>query len=355
MSLDEMTSGCSAYLKEDYVKRKFLNTWEEICALQKIPSTIEVVHDNGSYAATHYPEINRRVQRILKTDEFPDHMDIYEVIDRCNAKHSLGIGESEKAELSRRVFKEVGKIIKSRRIKDYHAHFGSHLTDLVKVEQDPATRDSTLLDRLTKNLQEGKDNMEKLCEEFIVKQEQEGDRVGGEATPQEGATSTSDEEEEEEEVPEVEDVAADLEGEDYGDEDEEEKGEDEDAEEENGGVDVEEMGDTGTDVEGEALGSADDAEIDVGGLSDEDIGPPVKKAKLNQREAVVSSTGKTRTMLHLEGTESSTCSDSNIDVETVSNSGATAQVNVPPAPSGLGTFICLSDNEDKDVVIIDSD
>ena len=339
VSLEEMASGNSAYLKEDYIKRKFLNTWDEICQLQKIPPTIEIVHDEGAYSGTHYPEINRRVQRILKIDEFPDHMDIYEVVERCNVKHSLGIGEAEKAELSRKVFKEVGRIIKSRRVKDYQAHFGSHLTDVVKVEADPAIEDSSLMEMLTRNLQEGKEKMERLCEEFIVKQEQEGDKGGGEATPQEGTSSSEEEEEEEEEEEvevEVEDIMAGL--------------------EEVGDVDVEETEDDDVDIENRDSTEDGDVDVDVSENEEEEEEDrhPAKKMKLNSAtddyEPVVTSTSA----LHGEGTGSSACSDSNVDVETVSDS-STRRLKVSAASSSSGAALCLARAADSEDVVIISD
>lgn len=202
VSLDEMLSGSSAYLKEDYIKRKFMDTWEELCALLKISSSIEVAHeDKEETYSTPYPEINRRVQRLLKTDEFPDYIDVCELVDRCNTKHKLGIGLAEKTQISEKLFKTVGKIIKCRRSRDYRAHFGSHLTDAMKMEDDPATSDSLLLEQLQKSLEQGKREMQSLVDDFVVKQDVELERKGG-ASPQ-GDSCNDEEEEEEEEGEEV--------------------------------------------------------------------------------------------------------------------------------------------------------
>ena len=197
VSLDDMRSSNTAYLKEDYVKRKFMATWQELCDMLKIPSTIEVTHEDDNYSGTSYPEVNRRVQRLLRSDEFPDYVDISELIDRSNTKHSLGISAVEKTEMARKVFKDVGKIIKSRRVKDYQHHFGSHLTDAVKELDDPATSDDVLLQRLRESLEEGQGKMESLVEEFVVKQELEQEKGSG--SPQSDSCKEEEEEEEEEE------------------------------------------------------------------------------------------------------------------------------------------------------------
>ena len=321
VSLEDMKSVSSSYLKEDFLKRKFLNTWEELCQLQRIPSTIEVIHEDKAYAGTAYPEINRRVQRVLRADEFPDHMDIYELVERCNNKHGLGIGGAEKLELSRKVFKEVGRIIKCRRIRDYNAHFGSHLTDAVKTEADPAVQDTALLETLTRNLQEGKARLERLCEEFVVKQEQESEK-GGEVSPQ-GDTSSSDEDEEE-----------------GGDEEEEE-----------------EVGEDGEGEIGEDQESEDNADSLNGNCSKrEKNGMTVnemtssKRIKLEENcSTLVSSTTKSLGLAAKSKTSfvnhCNTTSGDNIDVETVRDTGKQQRLAV----SCKTDIICLSDNE---IVII---
>ena len=139
VSLDEMDGGYSAYIKEDILKRKFVKTWQELCQLQRVSDCIVIEdRDSSGYEGTPYPEVNRRVQRLLRLDEFPDYIDIVQLLDRCNTKHSLGIAAEEKGQLARKVFKEVGKIMKRNRHRDFLHHFGSHLTDSFAVTQDPA-------------------------------------------------------------------------------------------------------------------------------------------------------------------------------------------------------------------------
>lgn len=204
MSLDEMDSGTSAYMKEDLLKRKFVATWYELCEFVGISPEIEIVNDelSSGYSKTPYPEINRRVTRLIRRNEFPDHYDIVELIERSNTKHELGISVEEKAQLSRQVFKDVGKLLKAQRAKDFKAHFGSHLTDdALMTNDDPATSDAALLEVLKKSLKQGQEKLEQLCEGFVVKQDLEGEQEKAEQSEQ----SDSDEEEEQAEEEEGED------------------------------------------------------------------------------------------------------------------------------------------------------
>ena len=193
-----MDSGKSAYMKEDLLKRKFVATWHELCELVGISPEIEITSEEltAGYTKTPYPEVNRRVTRLLRCNEFPDHYDIVELIERCNTKHKLGIGVEEKTQMSREIFKDVGKILKAQRARDFKSHFGSHLTDdALKNSEDPAASDAALMDRLRQSLKEGHEKLEQLCEGYVIKQELESevDKSG------EGDVSESDDEEEEEE------------------------------------------------------------------------------------------------------------------------------------------------------------
>ena len=216
-----MQSGSSAYMKEDLLKRKFIATWHELCKLVGISPDIEITYEDLSagYTKTPYPEINRRVTRLLKRNEFPDHYDIIELVERCNTKHNLGISVEEKAQLSREVFKDVGKLLKAQRAKDFKAHFGSHLTDdALKKNEDPASKDSALLEMLRKSLREGQEKLEELCEGFVLKQEVENEQersTEGDACESD-ESEEEDEEEEEGEGQEAESLTGAAEGEEEG-------------------------------------------------------------------------------------------------------------------------------------------
>ena len=140
VTLEEMESGYSVYIKEDLLKRKFVKTWQELCELQHMSDRIVVEDTETSYEGTPYPEINRRIVQRLRKDEFPDYFDIVQILDRCNTKYSLGIAGEERVQLARKVFKDVGKILKRCRHRDFIATFGSHLTDNFTASEDPAEK-----------------------------------------------------------------------------------------------------------------------------------------------------------------------------------------------------------------------
>lgn len=211
VTLDEMKTGYnSAYIKEDLLKRKFLKTWQELCSLQHVTDSI-VIEDKEkcSYDGTRYPDVNRRIQRLLRLDEFPDYVDILQLLDRCNSKYSLGIATDERCKLARKIFKDVGKIIKRCRHRDFVHHFGSHLTDNLSSSSDPADSDEGLLKRLQESQRKGEEKMRDIVEEFVARQEQEGHQDGDSCSVNEQEEEEEEDEEEEEEEGEKEDKEVD--------------------------------------------------------------------------------------------------------------------------------------------------
>ncbi|CAI8039148.1 Death domain-associated protein 6 [Geodia barretti] len=198
LSLDEMNSGYSTYIKEDLLKRKFIKTWQELCELQHVSDSI-VIEDREGYEGTPYPEVNRRVQRLLRLDEFPDYLDIVQLLERCNSKHSLRIGTEEKGQLARKVFKDVGKIMKRSRHRDFVHHFGSHLTDTFSTASDPAEQDEALLKTLQESLREGEKKMQAVVEEFAVRQEKLQETSGQQSLEGDSCSANEEEDEEDEE------------------------------------------------------------------------------------------------------------------------------------------------------------
>lgn len=173
VSLEEMNTDASAYLKEDLLKRKFMNTWFELCNALNLSYDIQLEDkEETPFDCTPYPEVNRRVNRLLKLDDFPDYWDVSQLIDRVNQKYTLDITEKEKQTLSRKVFQEVGERIKRSRAKSWRSLFGCHLTD--EMEEDPALKEPLLQDALTKSAEIGKQELVRVFEEYATRQEREG-------------------------------------------------------------------------------------------------------------------------------------------------------------------------------------
>ena len=170
LSLDDMNEDDSPYLRCDYLMQKFVRTWEEICFLTKSSPQI-FVQIPESYSGTDFEVINKKVQKIVDEDIFPDYNDIVELLEHYDMKKNLHIPKETIPELAKQVFRDVGKLVKKKRRQDFLHHFGCHLTDRVRMEEDPAISDKQLLGELQEYDREGTDKLEKLLDEFAVKQD----------------------------------------------------------------------------------------------------------------------------------------------------------------------------------------
>jgi hypothetical protein len=367
-------------MKEDLLKRKFIVTWQEICKIKGISPDIEIAYEelSNGYSKTPYPEINRRVTRLLRHNEFPDHYDIVELIERCNTKHNLGISVEEKAQLSREVFKDVGKVLKAHRAKDFKAHFGSHLTDeALKTKEDPASKDAELLEMLRKSLRDGQEKLEELCEGFVLKQEVEGEQE----RPTEGDACESDESaEEEEEEEEAE------EGVEQGEELQVEKAEGQDGEEvieessdSEGSVDIDveiaeeevEQGGGGTERLSPTVSESSDESKEASGpvSSDAGISVPLDSpvSDEGQKDSNSNGDGEEENVIQLpmkrkmsEGEEERTkkakmATDDSEDGDKMTTSSLGNEREQNKTPPITSTIILLDDDEDDDDVIVLSD
>lgn len=189
VSLEEMDSDTSPYLHEDVLKRKFLKTWVELCELLSISPEVQIGDSNFEFKGTKYSAINKKVERLIRHDDFPDYWDICQLVQHTNDKHKLDISEKEQQIISRKLFQEVGESIKKKRVKMWNALFGCHLTDTVTTDSDPALLDSNLSDTLATSLTTGREKLNQVYEQFAFIQEEEGDKT---------ASSSNGEEEEEE-------------------------------------------------------------------------------------------------------------------------------------------------------------
>ena len=183
VSLEEMNSDTSAYLKEDLLKRKLVKTWYELCEVLRLSPEIQSYTEyNQKYDSTPYAPINRSVERLLKMDTFPDYWDIVHLIEKQNEKHGLGIKDKETQLLARRVFQEVGEIIKANRQKAWSSLFACYLID---NEEDPAVCEPELSKILEESNELGRQRLNEMLDEFAVRQEREGDKTGSSSNGEE--------------------------------------------------------------------------------------------------------------------------------------------------------------------------
>lgn len=189
LSLEDMDGEDSVYIRTDYLMQRLVRTWEEWCHLTgNSPQIVVSTAEAKDYAGTEFDALNKKVQKLLDGNEFPDYQDVHELVEHCNSNHSLGLSKEKEQEASRSLFKDVGKLMKKKRRQDFLNHFGCHLTDAVHLTDDPALTDEVLSSTLAGIDRRAEAQMEQIMEEFVSKQN----------TRQQSSSSSEEEGEEDE-------------------------------------------------------------------------------------------------------------------------------------------------------------
>ncbi|XP_054833294.1 LOW QUALITY PROTEIN: death domain-associated protein 6 [Eublepharis macularius] len=173
LDLEELGREDSAYLQESHLKRRMMRIFERLCEFKDCNSlTGRVIEQRIPYRGTRYPEVNRRIERLINCPEaFPDYSDILKVVQKANIRHSLGLPKRQMESMAADAFRDVGNRLQERRHLDLIYNFGSHLTDQYQPGSDPALLDSELARRLRQNRQEALQRLDQVMSHYAQLQD----------------------------------------------------------------------------------------------------------------------------------------------------------------------------------------
>lgn len=133
LDLSELDDPDSSYLQEARLKRKLIRLFGRLCELKDCSSlTGRVIEQRIPYRGTRYPEVNRRIERLINKpglDTFPDYGDVLRAVEKAATRHSLGLPRQQLQLLAQDAFRDVGVRLQERRHLDLIYNFGCHLTD----------------------------------------------------------------------------------------------------------------------------------------------------------------------------------------------------------------------------------
>lgn len=133
LDLSELDDPDSSYMQEARLKRKLIRLFGRLCELKDCSSlTGRVIEQRIPYRGTRYPEVNRRIERLINKpgpDTFPDYGDVLRAVEKAATRHSLGLPRQQLQLLAQDAFRDVGVRLQERRHLDLIYNFGCHLTD----------------------------------------------------------------------------------------------------------------------------------------------------------------------------------------------------------------------------------
>ncbi|CAH6790015.1 death domain-associated protein 6 [Phodopus roborovskii] len=182
LDLSELDDPDSTYLQEARLKRKLIRLFGRLCELKDCSSlTGRVIEQRIPYRGTRYPEVNRRIERLINKpgpDTFPDYGDVLRAVERAATRHSLGLPRQQLQLMAQDAFRDVGVRLQERRHLDLIYNFGCHLTDDYRPGVDPALSDPTLARRLRENRSLAMSRLDEVISKYAMMQDksEEGER-----------------------------------------------------------------------------------------------------------------------------------------------------------------------------------
>nr|BAE33708.1 unnamed protein product [Mus musculus] len=182
LDLSELDDPDSSYLQEARLKRKLIRLFGRLCELKDCSSlTGRVIEQRIPYRGTRYPEVNRRIERLINKpglDTFPDYGDVLRAVEKAATRHSLGLPRQQLQLLAQDAFRDVGVRLQERRHLDLIYNFGCHLTDDYRPGVDPALSDPTLARRLRENRTLAMNRLDEVISKYAMMQDktEEGER-----------------------------------------------------------------------------------------------------------------------------------------------------------------------------------
>lgn len=182
LDLQELDDPDSTYLQEARLKRKLIRLFGRLCELKDCSSlTGRVIEQRIPYRGTRYPEVNRRIERLINKpgpDTFPDYGDVLRAVEKAAVRHSLGLPRQQLQLMAQDAFRDVGVRLQERRHLDLIYNFGCHLTDDYRPGIDPALSDPALARRLRENRSLAMSRLDEIISKYAMMQDQseEGER-----------------------------------------------------------------------------------------------------------------------------------------------------------------------------------
>ena len=174
LTLDEMDESDSTHIQEYQLRRRFIKVYNMLCELKDYsPSTGRVIEQKIHYEGTRFPEINRRLERLInKKDFFPDFQDIHTAVYKTNLKKTLGLDKRRVNSIAQEAFEDVGRKLQKRRQQDFILNFSAHSTIDFSNARDSADKDPELKRKLLENKSIASQKIKEVDEPFVKRQEE---------------------------------------------------------------------------------------------------------------------------------------------------------------------------------------
>ena len=161
----------SNYLLCAKYKRRYMQIFNKIAKAKEMSGNLDRMADKKfKCSQSRYPEINAKIEKFVnKTRQFPDFQDVKRLVTEANT--SIRLAPTLLHEEAEKVFRAVGKQLKSRRLADETGVMMSYLKE--DQHEDPASNDPELQRVLLEQGEEGRRRIEEFFDNFEQRPAQE--------------------------------------------------------------------------------------------------------------------------------------------------------------------------------------
>ncbi|CAL7949266.1 unnamed protein product [Xylocopa violacea] len=174
-------SGQNADAERPYLRPKHFSTTGIVAVDHAITSFI----NSKIYKRRKLKKIGGFMNALI----FPDYSDILICVRKCNDSHNLGLDNKKQQQLAKKAFTELGEYLQRCRRNDYWDTFSLFLEN---KEDDPASKDPLLAEKLTQNKKLGEKRLMDVFQKYVEKQEEIKDQATDSKTVSENEENEED-------------------------------------------------------------------------------------------------------------------------------------------------------------------
>ena len=202
VSWDEDEDADSSYIMLQRYKDRAVKVFDKLCDYTKESKSAGKIV-KIAFTGSEISKVNKCIEQFVnRTGQFPDYLDILDVIKKANSEDNLKLTEEKIEEIAKKAFTDVGEELQRQR---RHGDAESLFSFIESKDVDPADEDTDLKEKLLENKIHW-DNINEVIDDFVSrsneKKETQSDEEKG-SDEEEGSDEEDEDEEDEGEIPEL--------------------------------------------------------------------------------------------------------------------------------------------------------
>lgn len=172
MSIEEMDSDFSVYLKQDQIIKKYLELYKQYKKMLNAKNNSQRKYKVYKITRSRFPQINKNIsEKLAQKRKRPNYDDIREEIIKTNLECNLGLSAARIDEESCDVYSEVCAQLQNQRRKTFQKNIQllMRAQNINSLENDPAVDDDNLQSKIEEISKAQKEEFDSIIKNFNIK------------------------------------------------------------------------------------------------------------------------------------------------------------------------------------------